>query len=166
MTLALPPTTLPGAFSLATLGTSAASGCSSPSITRCGYFSLAIFVASTTLSTSGCLALPLVEWESMAITGFGPIRDLKLREEVSAMAASSSGVGSWFRPQSANRNVPFSPKFFIWVSIIKKADTNFTPGAVFNICSAGRRVSAVEWQAPATMPSASLFFTITIPKVR
>ena len=82
------------------------------------------------------------------------------------MAASSSAVGFWFRPQSAKRKVPSSPWSLNWVSMTKKADTSFTPGAVFKICRAGRRVSAVEWQAPATMPSASPAFTMTMPKVR
>ncbi len=82
------------------------------------------------------------------------------------MAASSSAVGSWFRPQSAKRNVPFSPWSLNWVSMTKNAETSFTPGAVFRICRAGRSVSAVEWHAPATMPSASLAFTMTMPNVR
>jgi hypothetical protein len=39
-------------------GMMAASTCSSPSIRICGAFSFAMRVASTTLSTSGLLALP------------------------------------------------------------------------------------------------------------
>ena len=39
-----------------------------------------------------------------------------------------------------------------------------TPGLVLMICSAGRRVSAVEWMAPETMPSAAFFFIIMVPK--
>ena len=106
-----------------------------------------------------------MEWDSIAIIGFAPTRVLKLFALVSAIAASSSAVGSWFRPQSANRNVPCSPYSQLGTSRIKKPDTSFTPGAVFKICSAGRRVSAVAWHAPATIPSASFAFTMITPKV-
>ena len=130
-----------------------------------GYCSWAIFVASTTLSTSICFALPFVECDSMAMIGFEPTRLLKLLAEESAIAASSSAVGSWFRPQSANRKVPLSPNSQSGTHIRKNPDTSLTPGAVFRICSAGRSVSAVAWQAPATIPSASLALTMITPKV-
>ena len=133
---------------------------------RCGYFSFAIFVASTTLSTSSCFALPFVEWDNIAIIGFAPTKFLKLLAEDSAISANSSEVGSWFNPQSANKNVPFSPYSQFGTSRIKNPETNFTPGAVFKICKDGLRTSAVAWQAPATIPSASFAFTITTPKVR
>ncbi|VWL89780.1 Uncharacterised protein [Collinsella intestinalis] len=48
--------------------------------------------------------------------------------------------------------------------MIMKAETSLVPGAVFRICRAGRRVSAVEWQAPETRPSASPILTIMVPK--
>jgi hypothetical protein len=53
----------------ATLSTSAASACSSPSIASDGLRERAISVARTTLSTCGWLALPLVENDSIATRG-------------------------------------------------------------------------------------------------
>ena len=56
--------TLPGALDAPTDGTIAASSWNSPSMrSPSGAFSFAIFVASTTLSTSACFALPFVECE-------------------------------------------------------------------------------------------------------
>lgn len=52
-----------------TEGTRAASACSSPSIFNAGSSSLANFVASITLSTTSCVALPLVEKLNMATRG-------------------------------------------------------------------------------------------------
>ena len=46
----------------------------------------------------------------------------------------------------------------------KQEEAVVTPGLVLMICSAGRRVSAVEWIAPETMPSAAFFFIIMVPK--
>ena len=68
-TFALPAMSEPGAFFAPTEGTRAASACSSPSIFRSGFISLAFFVASTTLSTTSCFALPLVEKEHIATRG-------------------------------------------------------------------------------------------------
>ena len=48
--------------------------------------------------------------------------------------------------------------------MMKNAETSLVPGAVFRICRAGRRVLAVEWQAPETRPSASPILTIMVPK--
>ena len=45
-------------------------------------------------------------------------------------------------------------------TMMKKVETSLVPGAVLMICSEGRSVLAVEWQAPETTPSASLFLTI------
>ena len=132
-TLACPATSLPFAFAFATDGTIAASSCNSPSRSSCGYFSFAIFVASTTLSTSACFALPFVEWESIATIGFSPTSARKLLAELSAIAASSADVGSWFKPQSANKNVPFAPYSQFGTSMMKKPDTSSVPGAVFKI---------------------------------
>ena len=81
----------------------------------------------------GCFALPFVEWESIAITGFSPTKERKLLALLSAIEASSEAFGSWLRPQSAKRNVPFSPNSQFGTSIMKKPDTNSVPGAVFKI---------------------------------
>ena len=70
-----------------TLGTIAASSCISPSSLRSGFCSLAIFVASTTLSTSACFALPFVEWERNATFGSAPTRERKDSAEDAAIAA-------------------------------------------------------------------------------
>ena len=84
--------------------------------------------------------------------------------EASAISESSSALGSMLRPQSANSSVPLSPYSCLSVHITKKAETSLVPGAVLRICSAGRSVLAVEWQAPETRPSASPILTIMVPK--
>ena len=83
-----------------------------------------------------------------------------------AISDNSSAVGFAFKPASPNINVPFSPYSQFGTTITKNADTSFVPSAVFNIWSAGLKVSAVEWTAPDTRPSASVFwsFNISIPK--
>ena len=81
-----------------------------------------------------------------------------------AISESSSEDGLMLRPQSAKISVPSVPNCGVSVHITKKADTNLVPGAVLRICSAGRSVSAVEWQAPETRPSASPILTIMVPK--
>jgi len=80
-----------------------------------------------------------------------------------AIAASSSGFGFWFRPESAKIKVPSAPYSQFGTTIRKNADTSFVPGFVFRICRHGRSVSAVEWHAPDTIPSASPIFTIITP---
>ena len=49
--------------------------------------------------------------------------------------------------------------------ILEKAETSLVSGAVFKICNAGLKVSAVEWIAPETSPSTleSVSLTINIP---
>ena len=162
-TFALPATSLPGALEAPTLGTIAASSWNSPSSLSSGCSSFAILVASTILSTSGCFALPFVECESMATIGSSSTRSWKDSAEDAAIAESSSGVGFWFRPESANTNAPFAPYSQSGTTIRKNADTSFVPGLVFRICRHGRSVSAVEWHAPDTIPSASPIFTIITP---
>ena len=71
-----------------------------------------------------------------------------------AISESFSASGSSFKPLSANINVPLAPYSQFGTTITKNADTNFVPGAVFNICNAGLNVSAVECAAPDTSPSA------------
>ena len=160
---AFPATSLPGALEAPTLGTIAASSWNSPSSFRSGFCSFAILVASTTLSTSACFALPLVEWDSIATTGSSSTSSLKDSAEEAAIAASSSGFGFWFSPESANTKVPFAPYSQSGTTIRKNADTSFVPGFVFRICRHGLSVSAVEWHAPDTIPSASPILTIITP---
>ncbi len=61
--------------------------------------------------------------------------------------------------------VPWSPYSQFGTSMMKKPETILQPGLVRRICSAGRRVFAVEWQAPETSPSASFSLSIMTPKV-
>ena len=161
-TFALPATSDPGAFSAATDGTSAASSCRSPSTASSGAFSWASSVASWTFVGTSPLAEPMVEKDSMATFGWVPMYFSHDPADAMAISDSSSAVGSMFRPQSANRRVPSSPYSALSVHMMKKADTSFVPGAVFRICSAGRSVLAVEWQAPETRPSASPILTIMV----
>ena len=66
-------------------------------------------VARVTLSTSGCEAEPLVEWDSIATTGSAPVSWVKDWAELLAMAANSSALGFCTSPESANRNTPSWP---------------------------------------------------------
>ena len=59
--------------------------------------------------------------------------------------------------------VPFAPYSQSGTTIRKNADTSFVPGFVFRICRHGLSVSAVEWHAPDTIPSASPILTIITP---
>ncbi|OQA91483.1 MAG: hypothetical protein BWY27_00561 [Bacteroidetes bacterium ADurb.Bin234] len=88
-TLAFPAIGLPGALLAPTLGTMAASACSSPSIARSGAICLANAVASTTLSTISCLALPLVEKLNMATRGSIPATLLAVLAVTTAISANS-----------------------------------------------------------------------------
>ena len=87
-TLACPATSLSGALIAAVAGTNAASNCNSPSIAKSGRISLAIFVASTTLSTFGDLAEPFVEKLSMATLGSIP-KTLAVSAVLIAISANS-----------------------------------------------------------------------------
>ena len=69
--MAFPAISLPGALDIPTAGTIAASACNSPSIFNEESISR---VASTTLSTISCFALPLVEKLNMAMRGSKPAR--------------------------------------------------------------------------------------------
>ena len=154
---------LSGALEAATDGTSAASNWSSPSTSSSGYCSFAILVASTTFVTRSCFALPFVEWDSIATFAFFPVSCSKDSAEDAAIAANSSGFGSWFKPQSPNTNTPSSPYSQFGTIIKKNADTNLQPGFVLMICRHGRSVLAVEWHAPDTIPSASPALIIKHP---
>ena len=147
----------------ATSGTIAASNCNSPSTNKSGAFSFTNFVASITFSVDAECALPYVEYDSIATFGSSPTNCSKLLLDEIAISESFSASGSSFNPLSANINVPFAPYSQFGTTIMKNADTNLVPGAVFNICSAGLNVSDVECAAPDTSPSASSNFTIIIP---
>ena len=99
----------PVLFDSPTSGTIAASSWSSPSSFSSGASSCASFVASTTLSTSACFALPFVEWESIATIGSFPVRTRKESAEEIAMFASFSGSGFCSSPASPKIKVPFAP---------------------------------------------------------
>ena len=99
-TLAWPATGEPGALLAPTLGTRAASTCISPSTSRSGRRAWTYRVASTTLSTSGSAALPLVENESIATRGVSS-RNIR-HESAAAMAMSANwlALGLGTTPQS------------------------------------------------------------------
>ena len=54
---------------------------------------------STTLSTSACFALPLEEWESIAILASASTKVSKDFAELAAIPANSAEVGFWFNPK-------------------------------------------------------------------
>ena len=163
-TLALPATGLPGALVFATLSTSAASACSSPSSASSGAISLAIFVASVTLSTSSCLALPFDEKLSIATRGSMPAIARAVSAVEIAISANCFASGLGFTAQSAKSRKPFSPNCLAGVNIRNAPLTIEQPGLVFRIWKAGRIVSAVVPRAPANSPSASPALIIRQPK--
>ena len=120
-------------------------------------------VASWTLVTTSCLALPLVEKLSMATRGSMPARERAESAAATAMLAISSAVGTGMTAQSAKIMMPLSPNCLVGHSIRKQEETVFMPGLALMICSAGRSMSPVEWIAPETSPSASPFFSIITP---
>ena len=84
--------------------------------------------------------------------------------ELTAMLARLVGSVCTLSPQSAKTNVPPSPRSQSGTTITKNELTSAAPGAVLRICRQGRSTSPVEWQAPATMPSARPVFTSITPK--
>ena len=80
------------------------------------------------------------------------------------MFATSSTLGISTMPESAKRKVPSDPYSQSGTEMMKKADARAASGAVFTIWRAGLRVSEEEWDAPATIPSASSSLTIITPK--
>ena len=111
----------------------AASNCNSPSAFKFGSFSFNKLVASITFCVNSDLALPIVEYESIATLGSSPTNCLKLLLEDIAISDNSSGFGFAFSPASPNINVPFEPYSQFGTTITKKAETNFVSGAVFSI---------------------------------
>ena len=163
-TLALPATALPGALVAATLATNAASACNSPSNCSSGAISLARRVASATLSTNSCLALPLVENDSIATLGSIPAIALAVSAVDTAISASCLASGFGLTAQSANSRKPFSPSCLAGVNMRNAPLTIEQPGLVFSIWKAGRMVSAVVPRAPANSPSASPALIIRQPR--
>ena len=164
-TLALPAMSLPGAFFVPTDGTRAASACSSPSILRSGLSSLAKRVASTTLSTTSCLALPLVEKESMATRGSSnPATLLAVWAVHTAIWASWAASGIGVTATSPMTSTPSSPYCGVWVMRSMAPLTHEMPGAHLMIWRAGRRVSPVVERAPEICPSASPLLIMRQPK--
>ena len=163
-TFAFPATGLPGALVFATLSINAASACNSPSNARSGAISFASFVASATLSTNSCLALPFVLNESIATRGSMPAMARAVSAVEIAISANCFASGFGFTAQSANSRKPFSPNCLAGVNIRKAPLTIEQPGLVFSIWKAGRIVSAVVPRAPANSPSASPALIIRQPK--
>ena len=108
-TLAYPAISEPGALLCPILGTKAASACISPSIFSAGSISLAIFSASTTLSTTSCLADPLVEKLSMATRGSIPATALAVRAVQTAICANWPASGTGVTATSPITITPLSP---------------------------------------------------------
>ena len=165
-TFAFPATGLPGALVAATDSISAASACSSPSRANSGAISLASLVASDTLSTSSCLALPLVEKESIATRGSMPAIARAVSAVEMAISASCFASGFGFTAQSAKSRNPFSPRCLAGVNIRNAPLTMEQPGLVLRIWKAGRMVSAVVPRAPASSPSASPALIIRQPRYK
>ena len=164
-TLALPAMSLPGAFLAPTEGTRAASACSSPSTFRAGSSSLARRVASITLSTTSCVALPLVEKLSMATRGSSKPATLRAVCAVHTAICESwlaSGIG--VTATSPTTSTPFSPNSGFLVIRSMAPLTQVMPGEHLIICRAGRRVSPVVLSAPEIWPSAPSVLIIMQPR--
>ena len=158
--LARPATFDPGALDLPTTASTAASACSSPSTFSSGARACTMRKASTTLSTSGCLPLPLVEKLSSATAGSVLIRTRVLSAVAMAISASCIGVGSITTAQSANAISPLCPCERSGSAMMKTLETRRARGSGPTQCSAARTVSAVLLTAPPTLPSASPAATI------
>ena len=141
-----------------TAATSAASACSSPSMARLGHRVFTIRSASRILSMRSCSAEPFVEKESKATRGSVCKNVRAFSAVVRAISANSSAEGSGTTPQSAKNIAPLSPKTAPprgGTIMRKKLETSLLPGARPIARSAARIVSAVEFVAPPTDPSAS-----------
>ena len=148
-TLALPAMSEPGAFLAPTLGTRAASACSSPSIFRSGAISLARRVASTTLSTTSCLAEPFVEKLSIATRGsLKPATALAICAVQTAICDSWLASGIGVTATSATTSTPSSPYCFCFEMSSRPPLTQVMPGWHLMIWRAGRSVSPVVDSAP------------------
>ena len=101
--------------------------------------------ASTTLSASGWLPLPLVEKESSATRGSSPRMRAALCAEAMAMSASSAAVGWMLTPQSAKTSRLSGH------CMRKKLDGVVMPGARPMVISAASMTRAVGLAAPASM---------------
>mmetsp|Transcript_53678 Transcript_53678/g.142740 ORF Transcript_53678/g.142740 Transcript_53678/m.142740 type:complete len:220 (-) Transcript_53678:231-890(-) len=100
-TFAWPATVPPGAFFAATLGTIAASNCSSPSKSKSTSLSLSNSTASSTFVTSACCADPLVENDKNATFGASPTKAACVAALAIAISHSCAGVGFGITAQSA-----------------------------------------------------------------
>ena len=150
-TLALPAIALPGALDAPTEGTRAASACNSPSMQSSGSISRAIFKASTTLSTTSCLALPFVEKLSIATRGSSiPATAFAVRAVQMAICANWLASGMGVTATSPITSTPFCPHSGAWVSSSIAPLTQVMPGEVLMICRAGRSTSPVVLRAPAS----------------
>ena len=163
--LALPATLEPGAFFSATEGTMEASNCNSPSNLKSTLRSFKMLTASTTLSTSGVEAEPLVEKDNMDTRGSAMPTTLRAFSTVdSAISANCSLVGLGNTPQSENTSIPSSPYSFLLVNMNMEEDTVLRPGLVPTTCNAARNTFAVGQAEPATMPSTVPRRTSIAPK--
>mmetsp|Transcript_75607 Transcript_75607/g.214193 ORF Transcript_75607/g.214193 Transcript_75607/m.214193 type:complete len:305 (+) Transcript_75607:307-1221(+) len=150
-TLALPATAEPGAFDSPTLGTIAASSCSSPSQVRPGRRCLSRGRASRTLSTAGSEAEPLVLNESSATRGSRSANSAEKFEAArSAISASSCELGLTITAQSAKKSGSRPGG-----TITKKLLILEMPFFMPTICTANRTTSPEEVTAPDTLPWAT-----------
>ena len=164
-TLAFPAMSEPGAFLAPTEGTNAASACNSPSIFRLGSSSFANLVASITLSTTSCLAEPLVEKLSIATRGSAkPATDLAVCAVHTAICESCAASGIGVTATSPTTSTPSSPYCFSFEMSSIPPLTQVMPGAHLIICRAGRRVSPVVERAPLICPSAPSVLIIMQPR--
>src|SRR6185503_5672868 len=153
-TVARPATLLSGILRAAISGTSAASTCNSPSKSASIIFSSAFFAASAvaawTLPMVGCVALPLVEYDSRATRGRVPSNCRASCAVDTAMSANCSTVGSGMTPQSARKSTPFSPKRGFSTSMIMQLEAVVVCGATLMIWNNGLSVLPVTSLAPET----------------
>ena len=108
--------------------------------------------------TAGCSALPLVENDSMATTGFWPVSLAKVRLVDRAMSASCVASGCGTTAQSAYANTRASG-----ITRRKQLVTVLTPAARPMIRIPARMTSAVERADPPTQASARPARTAAAP---
>ena len=101
-----------------------------------------------------CVALPLVEKESMATRGRTFSRCRASRAVDTAMSANSSTVGSAITPQSARKRTPFSPRRVSSTSMTMQLEAVLLLGATLMIWNKGRNTLPVMWVVPEIRPSA------------
>ena len=108
-----------------------------------------------TLSTMGCLALPLVEKDSSAMYGSALSRLRLFPAAAIAMSASWLGFGAGTTAGSAKIITPSAPYWGSGCSWTMKLETSLYPGLTPTHSISARTVWPVVFLAPPTRPWAS-----------